>query len=86
MVELMARIRPFTAAPTTTCQTREPSSSQYDVISASQRAELLARSPYNVVHLTLLIEDQAQRDLDALARAGVRLEDASSLLVARQES
>ena len=36
----------------------------YDVISAEQREEYLARSPYNVVHLTLPgSEEQAARDL-----------------------
>ena len=43
----------------------------YDVISAEARAGYLARSPYNVVHLTLPdSEEQAGRDLAALARRG----------------
>jgi uncharacterized protein (DUF1015 family) len=38
----------------------------YDVISAAQRLEYLARSPYNVVHLTLPdSEEQAGYELDA---------------------
>jgi uncharacterized protein (DUF1015 family) len=38
----------------------------YDVISPEQRAEYLARSPYNVVHLTLPDdEEQAGRDIAA---------------------
>ena len=36
----------------------------YDVLSAEQREEYLARSPYNVVHLTLPDdEEQAGRDV-----------------------
>ena len=48
----------------------------YDVISAEQRAEYLARSPYNVVHLTLPdSEEQAARDLAAWRETGVLVED-----------
>ena len=48
----------------------------YDVISAEQRAEYLARSPYNVVHLTLPgSEEQAARDLAAWRDTGVLVED-----------
>ncbi|TMD63373.1 MAG: DUF1015 domain-containing protein, partial [Chloroflexi bacterium] len=44
----------------------------YDVISPEQREEYLARSPYNVVHLTLPDdEQQAGRDLAAWRHAGV---------------
>ena len=44
----------------------------YDVISPEQRAEFLARSPYNVVHLTLPDdEEQAGRDLTAWREQGV---------------
>src|SRR5439155_1518656 len=44
----------------------------YDVISPEQRAEYLARSPYNVVHLTLPDdEEQASRDLAAWRQEGV---------------
>jgi uncharacterized protein (DUF1015 family) len=47
----------------------------YDVISASQRLEYLARSPYNVVHLTLPdSEEQAGQDLDAWRARGVLVE------------
>src|SRR4029079_13553233 len=43
----------------------------YDVIDGGARAEYLARSPYNLVHLTLPgPEDDAARDLWALASAG----------------
>ena len=48
----------------------------YDVISAEQRAEYLARNPYNVVHLTLPgSEEQAARDLAAWRDTGVLVED-----------
>jgi uncharacterized protein (DUF1015 family) len=44
----------------------------YDVISEEQRADLLARSPYNVVHLTLPdSEEQAARDLSSWRESGV---------------
>ena len=44
----------------------------YDVISPEQREEYLARSPYNVVHLTLPDdEEQARRDLTAWREQGV---------------
>lgn len=44
----------------------------YDVISTEERAEYLARSPYNVVHLTLPdSEEQAARDLREWKAAGV---------------
>jgi uncharacterized protein (DUF1015 family) len=44
----------------------------YDVISPEQREEYLARSPYNVVHLTLPDdEEQAGRDVTAWREKGV---------------
>jgi uncharacterized protein (DUF1015 family) len=44
----------------------------YDVISHEQRDEYLARSPYNVVHLTLPdTEEEASRDLAAWQSEGV---------------
>ncbi len=44
----------------------------YDVISPDQREECLARSPYNVVHLTLPDdEQQAGRDVAAWREEGV---------------
>jgi uncharacterized protein (DUF1015 family) len=49
----------------------------YDVISPEQREELLARSPYNVVHLTLPDdEEQAGRDVTAWREQGVLSRDA----------
>jgi uncharacterized protein (DUF1015 family) len=48
----------------------------YDVISPDERAEYLARSPYNVVHLTLPDdEEQAARDLSEWRRQGVLARD-----------
>jgi len=48
----------------------------YDVISAEERRELLSRSPYNVVHLTLPeSEEQAGRDLADWRSAGVLARD-----------
>ena len=49
----------------------------YDVISDVDRAAYLARSPYNVVHLTLPdSEEQAARDLAAWRESGALVEDA----------
>jgi uncharacterized protein (DUF1015 family) len=48
----------------------------YDVISPQERLEYLARSRYNVVHLTLPdSEEQAARDLEAWKREGVLVEE-----------
>ena len=48
----------------------------YDVISDAERLEYLARSPYNVVHLTLPdSEEQAARDLAAWRESGALVED-----------
>jgi uncharacterized protein (DUF1015 family) len=48
----------------------------YDVVPPEQRARLLGRSPYNVVHLTLPdSEEQAARDLADWRRRGVLVED-----------
>jgi uncharacterized protein (DUF1015 family) len=48
----------------------------YDVISDEQRAAYLARSPHNVVHLTLPDSaEQAARDLAAWRESGVLAED-----------
>jgi uncharacterized protein (DUF1015 family) len=77
MVELMAEIRPFTALRYDVPDLAAVVAPPYDVISAAGRAELLARSPYNVVHLTLPdSEEQAARDLAAWLEAGVLVEDA----------
>jgi len=77
MVELMARIRPFTALRYDVPDLAAVVAPPYDVISPEQRAELLARSPYNVVHLTLPdSEEQAAHDLAAWRESGVLVEDA----------
>jgi hypothetical protein len=48
----------------------------YDVLSAEQREQYLARSPYNVVHLTLPDdEEQAGRDVTAWREQGVLARD-----------
>src|SRR6266513_2795871 len=49
----------------------------YDVISPAEREEYLARSPYNVVHLTLPDDEaQAARDLGDWRAEGVLARDA----------
>jgi uncharacterized protein (DUF1015 family) len=51
----------------------------YDVITPEQRADFLARSPYNVVHLTLPDDDgQAARDLADWRAEGALKRDANS--------
>jgi uncharacterized protein (DUF1015 family) len=48
----------------------------YDVISDAERADFLARSPYNIVHLTLPESaEQAARELAAWRTEGVLVED-----------
>jgi uncharacterized protein (DUF1015 family) len=81
MVELMARIRPFTALRYDVPDLAAVVAPPYDVISPEQRVELLARSPYNVVHLTLPdSEEQAARDLAKWRESGVLVEDAEPSL------
>jgi uncharacterized protein (DUF1015 family) len=71
----MAEVRPFRAEryDQATVGPLDPLvAPPYDVISPEQRAEYLARSPYNVVHLTLPEdEDQAARDLAQWRHDGV---------------
>ena len=77
----MARIRPFRALRyDERRRTLAPLvAPPYDVISGEQRAEYLARSPYNVVHLTLPdSEEQAARDLAAWRTRGVLVRDEPS--------
>jgi uncharacterized protein (DUF1015 family) len=58
----------------------------YDVISPAERGELAARSPYNVVHLTLPEdEEQAARDLASWQEQGVLVEDAEPAVWALQQ-
>src|ERR671933_2115716 len=70
----MAEVRPFRALRygERAGPLEELVAPPFDVISPEQREEHLARSPYNVVHLTLPdSEEQAARDLAAWTRDGV---------------
>src|SRR6266576_2775629 len=71
----MAEIRPFGALrydEKNAGPLAELVAPPYDVISESARRDYLARSPYNVVHLTLPdSEDDAARELEAWSAAGV---------------
>jgi len=68
----MARIAPFRALRYDVPDLAPVVAPPYDVISAQQRADYLARSPYNVVHLTLPdSEEAAANDLRAWQDAGV---------------
>jgi uncharacterized protein (DUF1015 family) len=72
----MARIRPFAALRYDVPELADVVAPPYDVISDELRSELAARSPYNVVHLTLPeSEEQAARDLAAWRGSGVLAED-----------
>jgi uncharacterized protein (DUF1015 family) len=67
----MAEVRPF-GAELYTVPLDDVVAPPYDVISQDERREYLARSPYNVVHLTLPdSEEQAARDLTEWRQAGV---------------
>jgi uncharacterized protein (DUF1015 family) len=58
----------------------------YDVISDELRAELQARSPYNVVHLTLPdSEEQAARDLEEWRSNGVLVEEPPAVWALEQD-
>ena len=58
----------------------------YDVISDEQRAELRARSPYNVVHLTLPdSEEEAARDLEDWHSNGVLVEEPPAVWALEQD-
>jgi uncharacterized protein (DUF1015 family) len=73
----MARIRPFRSLRYDVPDLDAVIAPPYDVISELQRAEYLARDPYNVVHLTLPdSEEQAARDLAAWREEGVLVQDA----------
>jgi uncharacterized protein (DUF1015 family) len=72
----MARIRPFRALRYDVPDLAAVVAPPYDVISEEERADYLARSPYNVVHLTLPdSEEQAARDLAAWQDEGVLVRD-----------
>jgi uncharacterized protein (DUF1015 family) len=75
----MARIRPFEALRYDVPELAEVVAPPYDVISDEQRTEYLARSPYNVVHLTLPdSEEEAARDLAEWRASGVLVEEQES--------
>ena len=75
----MAVVKPFRAErydPATVGSLEPLVAPPYDVISPAARAEYLARSPYNVVHLTLPDdEEQASKDLAEWRRQGVLTRD-----------
>ena len=72
----MARIRPFRALRYDVPDLAAVVAPPYDVISDEEREGYLARSPYNVVHLTLPdSEEQAARDLAAWREKGVLVRD-----------
>jgi uncharacterized protein (DUF1015 family) len=72
----MARIRPFRALRYDVPDLEAVVAPPYDVISEEERADYLARSPYNVVHLTLPdSEEQAARDLATWQEEGVLVRD-----------
>jgi uncharacterized protein (DUF1015 family) len=72
----MATVRPFRALRYAVPDLADVVAPPYDVISEQQRAEYLARSPYNVVRLTLPDdEQQAARDLAAWRESGVLVEE-----------
>ena len=72
----MARIRPFRALRYDVPDLEAVVAPPYDVISEDERTDYLARSPYNVVHLTLPdSEEQAARDLAAWQEEGVLVRD-----------
>jgi uncharacterized protein (DUF1015 family) len=73
----MAHIRPFRALRYDVPDLAAVVAPPYDVISEEDRADYLARSPYNVVHLTLPdSEEQAARDLASWQEEGVLVRDA----------
>ena len=58
----------------------------YDVISEPERADYLARSPYNVVHLTLPESDEkAARSFEEWRRQGVLVEESPSFWALEQQ-
>ena len=58
----------------------------YDVISPEQREELRARSPYNVVHVTLPdSEEGAARTLEAWRAEGVLVEEPPAVWALEQD-
>ncbi len=85
----MAEIKPFRAIRYDVGQAGPLESlvaPPYDVISPDERLDYLARSPYNVVHLTLPdSEDQAARDFAAWRGDGVLAEDEGPVMWALEQ-
>jgi uncharacterized protein (DUF1015 family) len=86
----MAEVRPFRALRYDTAAVGPLDAlvaPPYDVIAPDERLELLARSPYNVVHLTLPdSEEEAAHDIAAWQDVGVlRREDEPSLWILQQD-
>jgi uncharacterized protein (DUF1015 family) len=72
----VATIRPFTSLRYATDDLASVVAPPYDVISAAERDEYLARSPHNIVHLTLPdSEEQAAETLGEWRDTGVLVED-----------
>jgi uncharacterized protein (DUF1015 family) len=72
----MAQIRPFRALRFAADSLEQLVAPPYDVISAEQRTEYLARDPHNIVHLTLPdSEAGAARTLDQWRAEGALVED-----------
>ncbi len=82
----MADVRPFRALRYAVPDLEQVVAPPYDVISDEQRAELQARSPHNVVHLTLPdSEEQAAADLARWREEGVLVEEEPSYWWLRQD-
>jgi uncharacterized protein (DUF1015 family) len=82
----MADVRPFRALRYAVPDLEQVVAPPYDVISDEQRAELRARSPHNVVHLTLPdSEEQAAADLARWREEGVLVEEEPSYWWLRQD-
>ena len=72
----MATIRPFTSLRYATDELASVVAPPYDVITPAERDGYLARSPHNIVHLTLPdSEEQAAETLGEWRDAGVLVED-----------
>jgi uncharacterized protein (DUF1015 family) len=82
----MADVRPFRALRYAGPHLEALVAPPYDVISDEQRQEYLARSPHNVVHLTLADDaEQAARDLAQWRDEGVLVEEEPSYWWLSQE-
>ena len=85
----MAEIKPFSALRYDTGQAgplEDLVAPPYDVIGPAEREQYLARSPYNVVHLTLPdSEEEAGRDLRAWRENGVLTTEEPALWALSQD-